>query len=109
MSRVLATLALAGIALAGPRAAAADGGAPAPAPAPACVGVSTDARWVPYGYDHVVVLANRCDRAATCTVSTDVTPEPRRADVPAGRAVELTMFMASPSATFVARVRCELR
>ncbi|MBX3262431.1 MAG: hypothetical protein KF782_22315 [Labilithrix sp.] len=108
MSRVLALLALAGVALVGPRAVAADAGAPAPA-RPACVGVSTDARWVPYGYDHVVVLANRCDRAATCSVATDVTPEARAVDVPAGRAVEVTMFMASPSSTFVAKVSCELR
>ncbi|MBX3208490.1 MAG: hypothetical protein KF764_25825 [Labilithrix sp.] len=108
MRRLVAPLALAGVALVVPRAEAADAGAPAPA-RPACIGVATDARWVPYGYDHVVVLANRCDRAATCAVATDVNPEERSVDVPAGRAVELTTFMASPSATFVARVSCALR
>src|SRR4051794_16203629 len=50
---------------------AADAGA-APASLPACVGVATEARYVPYGYNHVVVLKNGCSKPATCNVSTDV-------------------------------------
>jgi hypothetical protein len=100
---VLGTL---GFVLGVPRAHAADAGAPA---LPACVSVKTDSRYVPYGYNHIVVLTNGCARAASCTVSTDVNPEARQVSVPAGQTIELTTFMGSPSATFTAKVGCTLR
>lgn len=85
---------------------AGDAGAPA---LPACVAVSTEARWVPYGYNHVVVLRNGCSKAATCTVATDVAPQPQTVEVAARATAEVTTFMASPSQTFTAKVSCALR
>jgi hypothetical protein len=89
---------------------ATDAGAPRPpTAAPACIGIKTDSRYVPYGYNHVVILTNGCARAASCTVSTDVNPEPRSADLAAGQVADVTTFIGSPSATFTAKITCSLR
>jgi hypothetical protein len=88
-------------------AAAQDAGAP---PAlPACIQVSTDARYIPYGYNHVVILKSGCSKPAACTISTDVNPQAVAAEVAAGTTVEVLTFSASPSQTFHARVTCKLR
>jgi hypothetical protein len=84
-----------------------DAGAPAPA-LPACIAVTTEARYVPYGYNHIVILKNGCSKAALCSVATDVNPQPSSAEVPPGGTVEVQTFNASPSQTFVARVSCAL-
>ena len=91
-----------------PSALAADAGAPAPA-IPACVAVKSDSRYVPYGYNHIVTIANGCARETRCLVSTDVSPEQRSVDVPSKESREVVTFMGSPSSTFVARVSCKLR
>ncbi|MDB4935323.1 MAG: hypothetical protein JWP87_2295 [Labilithrix sp.] len=75
---------------------------------PACISVGTDARYVPYGYNHVVLLKNGCSKAATCTVSTDVNPQATTVEVAAAAAVEVLTFTASPAQTFSARVTCKL-
>jgi hypothetical protein len=113
LARLLSALAFTaiGIGVFGPSARAADAGAPSPPPStvPACISVKTESRYVPYGYNHIVILTNGCARSASCTVSTDVTPEPRAATVPPGQTVEVTTFMGSPSSAFTAKVGCELR
>jgi hypothetical protein len=88
---------------AGPEAAAPD------AATPACIAVTTESRYVPWGYNHVVILRNGCSRNATCVVSTDVNPQPQVVDVASGATVEVTTFMGSPAYAFVARVACRLR
>jgi hypothetical protein len=85
--------------------AASDGGAP---PVPACIQVSSEARYVPFGYNHIVTLRSGCSRAATCTVSTDVNPKPITADVPSNQTVEVVTFAVSPSQNFTASVNCVL-
>jgi len=87
-------------------AAAQDAGAPAALPA--CIQVSTDSRYVPYGYNHVVILKSGCSKAATCIVATDVNPQPTSAEVAAGATVEVLTYAASPAQTFHARVTCKL-
>lgn len=78
-------------------------------PVPACVQVTSEARYVPFGYNHVVTLRNGCARAVSCTVSTDVNPKPSTNDVPSGQTVELVTYYVSPSQTFTASVNCALR
>ncbi len=80
-----------------------------PPPIPACIAVSTESRYVPWGYNHVVILRNGCSKNATCTVSTDVNPQAQVVDVASGATVEVVTFMGSPAYTFVARVSCRLR
>lgn len=105
---LLVALAVAALAMAGAPARAADAGAPAPAPVPACVRVATESRWVPYGYNHVVILENGCSKAASCKVSTDVNPQAQTVEVDIAKTVEITTIMASPASQFVAKVSCTL-
>lgn len=92
-----------------PAAYAADAGAPPPpSPVPACVRVATESRWVPYGYNHVVILENGCSKAATCRVATDVNPQVQTAEIAPSKTVEVTTIMASPASQFVAKVACTL-
>ncbi len=105
--RIAATALASGAALlvlAGTSSAAPDGGG-----GTACVRVSTESRYVPFGWSHVVVLASSCAKDATCSVSTDVNPEKQNVDVPKGATVEVVTFLSSPSQVFTATVRCALR
>ena len=88
-------------------AAAQDAGAASPIPA--CIQVSTDARYVPFGYNHIVILKSGCTKPAACTISTDVNPQPISAEVAAGTTVEVLTFAVSPAQTFRANVTCKLR
>ncbi len=87
--------------------AAPDAGAPAPS-LPSCVAVTTEARWVPYGYNHIVTLKNGCSKAATCSVATDINPQATSVEVAASATVDVLTFTASPAQTFFARVGCKL-
>jgi len=87
--------------------AAADDGS-APSALPACISVGTDARYVPYGYNHVVILKSGCSKAATCTVATDVNPQPTVVELAPGLSVEVLTFAGSPAQAFRARVMCKL-
>lgn len=75
---------------------------------PACVGVRTESRYVPYGYNHVVLLTNDCARDVRCTVATDVNPSPITVMVSPATTKEVLTFMCSPQPTFVATVSCEI-
>lgn len=87
-------------------AAEADGGS---SNASSCVQVSTEARYVPFGYNHLVNLQNGCTKVAVCRVSTDVSPAPVQAEVPVGQRVTVQTFAGSPAQSFVAKVDCALR
>ncbi len=71
-----------------------------------CVGVSSQALYRAYGYDHIVHLVNRCDDAAACDVFTDVNPEVIHATVPARDEVDVLTFRGSPARTFTPHVTC---
>lgn len=73
-----------------------------------CVAVYAHARYVAFGYDHVVALTNGCARDVTCDVSTDVNPSTVAVDVAVGATAEVVTFKGSPSTTFAATVACTL-
>ena len=75
----------------------------------ACIRVRTEARYIPFGYNHVVILESDCASAAVCSVVADANPAPIRVEVPAGATEEVTTFLASPASSFVAQVQCELQ
>lgn len=106
---ILAGLLTAGIAVALSAGEAAAQDAGAPSSLPACIQVSTDSRYVPYGYNHIVILKSGCSKAATCIVATDVNPQPTSAEVAAGATVEILTYSGSPAQVFQARVTCKLR
>jgi hypothetical protein len=60
------------------------------------------------GYDHIVHLANHCDKSATCSVSTDVNPERIVVTVGPKEAVDVLTFRGSPARVFVAKVTCDV-
>jgi hypothetical protein len=76
---------------------------------PACISVGTEARYVPYGYNHVVLLKNGCSKVATCSVATDINPQATSVEVASAASVEVLTFTASPARVFHARVTCKLR
>ncbi len=75
---------------------------------PACVGVTATARWGALAYDHVVQIANRCEAAVTCRVSTNANPTVSAVRVEAGSSKDLVTFRGSPASDFTAHVDCEL-
>jgi len=79
----------------------------APAPYPECVHVRTEARYVAYGYDHIVEIQNECEKTMACTVMTDVNPEVVSVDVAAGQTRSITTFRGSPAREFKATVLCD--
>ena len=105
-SCLVAVFALAVLVAPGTSVASDDAGAPT---LPACVSVTTSARYVPYGYNHLVIVKNGCSKAASCSVATDVNPQATTVDVASAATVEVLTFSASPSQTFTARVTCKLR
>lgn len=76
-------------------------------PGPACIKSRGEARARVIGYDHVVIIDNRCDRPATCVITTDVAPDPITATVDAKKTVELTTYRGSPASTFTPKVECK--
>jgi hypothetical protein len=76
-------------------------------PGPACLVVTSEARYGGYGYNHLVRIANSCEEAVLCTVSTDVNPAPEQVTVPPNEAREVVTFRGSPAREFVPLVRCQ--
>ena len=77
-------------------------------PAPgACVQHVGEVRYSGYGYDHIVVLDNRCDYRARCQVSTNVNPQVQVVEVPRGETREVVTFRGSPSREFTPNVSCD--
>ena len=74
---------------------------------PDCVRVTSQARWGAAGYNHIVTVANGCERPVSCEVATDVNPRPTHIDVPAGESREVTTYLDSPARAFSPRVQCE--
>jgi hypothetical protein len=76
---------------------------------PACVHWWPQTVAMGIGYNHVVGIDNTCERAAVCTISTNIAPDPIQATVGSKERVELTTFRGSPSRVFQARVDCALQ
>jgi hypothetical protein len=78
-----------------------NGGAP-------CVRWRADAIYRNAGYDHVVTLFNGCEAPASCTVTTNVNPDPIGVQVAPGKEAQVLTFRGSPAREFDARVRCAI-
>ena len=73
-----------------------------------CVESSSEAHFNTYAYDHLVTLHNACDKAATCTVTTDVNPDPITVELSPDESKTVRTFTASPSRIFHASVSCKV-
>lgn len=74
----------------------------APGLLPKCITMTTEVRASGGGggYDHIVHFGNQCGAAATCTVSTDVQPEPVWADLPNQKDTDVVTSKGSSEAAF---------
>lgn len=75
---------------------------------PDCIAVRKEARYGAYAYNHFVVLTNRCEQAARCTVSTSANPEEKAVRVGVGETKEVVTYIGSPARDFDPNVRCTL-
>jgi hypothetical protein len=75
---------------------------------PGCIQITASARYVPFGYNHVVDVKNGCSKVAACSIRTDVNPQPIAVEVAPGVTSEVVTFVASPSQTFTPNVTCVL-
>lgn len=108
MRRIFALLVLA--ALVTPAATSRADKKPPPAPPVAkCVAWHTEVRARAYGYDHFVILDSACAKPASCTVGTDVNPQPQTVSIAPGEHQEVATFLGSPASTFTANVVCVLK
>ena len=73
-----------------------------------CYAVSGEARYGALGYNHVVIVSNRCAAALQCEVWTDVDPTPRLpvSVAPKGSA-EAVCRVGSPARAFKAFGECK--
>ncbi len=74
---------------------------------PGCVDVSFYAVYRNMGYDHIVHLANHCDKASACSVTTNVNPDPIIVTVPAKEDLDVLTFRGSPARAFTPHVTCQ--
>ncbi len=82
---------------------------PAPDTGAECASVTASARAQAIGYAHVVTLVNRCSRAVSCEVWTDVDPSPHYTlSAKAGQSAEIIIRAGSPSRVVQAGKSCRL-
>jgi hypothetical protein len=75
-----------------------------------CAKAEARASWVGIGYTHAVTLRNGCDRPVSCTVWTDVDPEPKQAvQARPGESVDVVTRRGSPAREFTALKDCTFR
>jgi hypothetical protein len=73
-----------------------------------CQEVRGEARYRALGYNHVVIVTNRCNKAISCEVWTDVDPSPRQSlEVAANSSAEITTRLGSPASSFSAYAECK--
>jgi hypothetical protein len=82
---------------------------PSAAPAIDCVDYHTEASFASVGYDHLVHLTNNCKKAKTCTVKTNVNPDPTSVQLAPGESTTVVMWRGSPAREFTADVNCRER
>jgi hypothetical protein len=78
----------------------------APSKPGGCVDVHSDASFASVGYDHIVTLKSGCKRAMTCTVTTNVNPEPALVELAPGEEQSVVTWRGSPAREFTPNVTC---
>jgi len=71
-----------------------------------CVDVSTEASFASVGYDHIVTLKSGCKKQMTCSVTTNVNPDPATVTLEPGESESVTTWRGSPAREFTANVTC---
>jgi hypothetical protein len=71
-----------------------------------CIDFHGEARYLGFGYNHIVTLKSACKVAMTCSVKTDVNPEPASVDLAPGEETAVTTWQGSPARVFTPSVTC---
>jgi hypothetical protein len=71
-----------------------------------CVDWRAEAVFNGLGYNHLVHLTSRCDKAVHCAVSSDVNPEPTQVPLAPRQSKTVNTFLGSPAQKFTAKVTC---
>jgi hypothetical protein len=71
-----------------------------------CVDVKTEASFASVGYDQIVTLTSGCKQAMTCTVTTNVNPDPATVQLAVGATESVVTWRGSPAREFSANVTC---
>jgi len=74
---------------------------------PECVSVTAEAAFASVGYDHIVRLKNACKTTLSCSVKTDVNPDPATATLAPGESTSMVTWRGSPAREFKPDVSCE--
>lgn len=72
-----------------------------------CHSVSGEARYLAYGYNHVVTVTNTCDRPLRCLVWTNVDADKKELVVAPKSTGESVVRVGSPAQAFAAQGVCE--
>ena len=72
-----------------------------------CVAVRGDASFASVGYDHIVTLKSACKKRVTCSVKTDVNPEPASVELNPGEEKSVVTWRGSPARVFTPIVSCK--
>ena len=105
---LLALTALSALALGARAEPPRDDDAPAQQSPDTCAAVTPVARYIGYGYDHVVSLKNGCSRPVTCEVWTDVDPQPHHTlSAQPGETREVVVRRGSPAREFKPEKKCK--
>lgn len=73
---------------------------------PKCITMTSEARAAGAAYDHVVHLKNHCGAPASCTVSTDLEPDPIWAELPNAKDTEVVTLKGSTEYAFQPHAFC---
>jgi hypothetical protein len=71
-----------------------------------CITFWAETRYAGLGFNHIVHLASECRFKASCSVATNVNPEPQTVSLPASARLDVITFMGSPASVFTAIVQC---
>jgi hypothetical protein len=72
-----------------------------------CVAVRGDASFASVGYDHIVTLKSSCKKRVSCSVKTDVNPDPASVDLAPGDEKSVVTWRGSPARVFTPIVSCK--
>ena len=79
-----------------------------PGKANQCVEIGAASLWGGWGWNHAVYVTNfQCSEDVSCTVTTDVDPDPQTVLVPPNVTVQVEMALNSESRWFVPFVSCD--
>jgi hypothetical protein len=72
-----------------------------------CVDVRSEASFASVGYDHIVTLKSACKKRVSCSVKTDVNPDPASVDLDPGEEKSVVTWRGSPARVFTPIVKCK--